>query len=121
MRPAVVALLLAAASAAFANEGPRADYSRAALFRLFSPLPDHVQWHAGFIDFRAIGVHWRVLYLPLAKPVIRLEDEAKVPNPFELTGTPYASSVPPAIFDSDRSWELEEEYQRIQRLMAKAQ
>ena len=119
MRPAVVALLLAAASAAFANEGPRADYSRAALFRLFSPSPGHLQWHAGYIDFRALGVHWRVLYLPLAKPVVRIEDEATIPNPFELTGTPYASSVPPTIFDSDRAWELEEEYQRIQALTAK--
>ena len=124
MRPAVVALLLlTAASAAFADEGPRSDYSRLTLLRLFSPTArvGGAQWYTGYVEFRALGVHWRVLYLPIAKPVVRLEDEATIPNPFELTGTAYASTLPSPVFDNDRSWELEQEYRRVQRLTAKAQ
>jgi hypothetical protein len=117
MRRAAIALLLFAATPVmFADEAPRVDYSREALLRLFSPPPSDVQLHAGYIEFRALGVNWRVLYLPIAKPVMRLEDEARIPNPFELTGTPYASTMPPPIFDNDRSWELEQEYRRIERL-----
>jgi hypothetical protein len=115
-RAAIAVLVFAAAPVMFADEAPRLDYSREGLLRLFSPQPGHVQWHAGYFDFRALSMHWRVLYLPIAKPVVRLEDEAMIPNPFELTGTPYASTMPPAIFDYDRSWELEQEYRRIERL-----
>jgi len=126
MRPAVVALLLfTAASAAFADEGRTSDYSRQTLLRLFSPPAragrGGAQWHTGYVEFRALGVHWRLLYLPIAAPFIRLEDKAKIPNAFELTRTAYASTLPPPVFDTDRSWELEQEYRRIQRLTAKAQ
>jgi len=118
-------MFFTAASAAFGDEGPKPDYSRQTLLRLFSPparaRTDGAQWHTGYVEFRALGVHWHVLYLPIAAPFIRLEDEAKIPNPFELTGTAYASTLPPPVFYNDRSWELEREYRRIEWLTAKAQ
>ena len=53
-------------------------------------------------------------------PGARLEDGAKIPNPFELTGTPYASTLPP-MFQNDRSRAVEREYKRIQKVTANSQ
>jgi len=76
-----------------------------------------VEFHAGYIELHAMGLDWRIFYLPFLAPLpgARLEDEAKIPNPFELTGTPYASTMPP-MFDHDRSREVEREYKRIEKL-----
>jgi hypothetical protein len=129
MKRAVLALLIfAAAMTALADDVPRPDYSREALLRAFGPLPPHgalppgrVQWHVGWFEFRALGMSWRVAYLPIMAPLpgARLQDGAKIPNAFELTGTPYASTLPP-MFDHDRPWAVEREYRRIQRLTARA-
>ena len=122
-RIALAALFLA--TTAFAQTADDAEKLKA--FRDLNPdrpaTDRRVEFHTGFVEFHAWGMDWRIFYLPLLAPLpgARLEDGAKIPNPFELTGTPYASSMPPAIFDSDRSWELEEEYQWIRRLTAKAQ
>ena len=59
---------------------------------------------------------WRFVYLPLLAPLpgARLEDGAKIPNPFELTGTPYANTLPPMF--QDRSRDVQREYNRIEKL-----
>ena len=81
-----------------------------------------VEWHTGYVEIHALGTDFRIFYLPFLAPLpgARLEDAGKIPNPFELTGTPYASTMPP-MFDNDRSWAVEREYRRIQRLTANEQ
>jgi hypothetical protein len=78
-----------------------------------------VEWHTGYVEIHVLGTDFRIFYLPLLAPLpgARLEDAAKIPNPFELTGTPYANTLPP-MFDHDRSREVEREYKRIQKLTA---
>lgn len=122
MRKAVALAILLVAAAAFAED----DTEKLKVFRELNPdrpATDHrIHWHTGYLEFRALGMNWRIFYLPLAAPLpgARLEDGAKIPNPFELTGTPYASTMPP-MFDKDRSLAVEREYKRIERLTAKAQ
>ena len=78
-----------------------------------------VEWHNGYVEIHALGTDFRIFYLPFLAPLpgARLEDGAKIPNPFELTGTPYANTLPP-MFDKDRSAAVEREYKRIQKLTA---
>ena len=61
-----------------------------------------------------------LLLLPFLAPLpgARLEDAGKIPNPFELTGTPYANTLPP-MFDKERSSAVDREYKRIQKLTVK--
>ncbi len=124
MRLTLVALFLV--TPALAQTGDDAEKLKA--FRDISALPTqthefHLGWHFGYVQstFRVLGMRWRItaVYLPLLAPLpgARLEDGAKIPNPFELTGTPYASTMPP-MFDKDRSWAVEREYKRIQKLTA---
>lgn len=128
MRRLLLSLLAAAlmASVAYADDTPRPDYSRETLLKILRPLPDHppvpgrIQWHPGYFEFRSLGMNWRVIYLPLLAPLAgtRLADTARLPNPFELTGTPYASTLPP-MFDQDRPWAVQRELNRIERLTKK--
>ncbi len=93
---------------------------------MFAPPPEsprppgRVQWHPGYVEWRALGMQWRWFYLPFLAPLpgSRLKDTATLPNPFALTGTPYASTMPP-MFDYDRSWAVERELRRIERLERK--
>jgi len=124
MRAVLSAALLFVAAAALAGEDPPPDYSRDAMFRMFGPSlssprqPGRVQWHAGYVEFRALHMNWRFSPLLAPLPGARLVDAATVPNPFALTGTRFASTLPP-MFDSDRSPGVEREYRRIQRLTKK--
>ena len=118
---AIAVVLLAVATIALADD----DAEKLKAFRDLNSddhaLADHrVHFHLGYFEFRALGMDWRIFYLPLAAPLpgARLEDAAKLPNPFELTGTPYASTMPP-MFDHDRSWAVEREYRRIAKMTAK--
>jgi hypothetical protein len=128
-RFALVMALLAAAVVASAQTADDAEKLKAFHdINALSPATHefHLGWHFGYVQsmFRMFGMDWRItaVYLPLLPPLpgARLEDGAKIPNPFELTGTPYASTMPP-MFDKDRSWAVEREYRRIERLTAKAQ
>ena len=76
-----------------------------------------VEFHTGYVELHYFGLDWRIFYLPLLAPLpgARLEDGGKIPNPFELTGTPYATTMPP-MFDHDRSRDVEREYKRIEKL-----
>jgi hypothetical protein len=125
-RLAPCCLLLLTALPLLADE-PKPDYSRETLLKMFAPRPPdpplppgRVQWHVGYAEFRAWGMNWRVMYLPLLAPLpgSRPNDLATLPNPFALTGTPYASTMPP-MFDNDRPWAVEREYRRILRMERK--
>ncbi len=76
-----------------------------------------VEFHTGFVELHYFGMDWRIFYLPFLAPLpgARLEDSGKIPNPFELTGTPYANQLPP-MFDKDRPRDVQREYNRIEKL-----
>ncbi len=108
----------------------RKDYSRDALLHFvasdnirMSPLPDHlppgrIQWHLGWAEFAALGMHWHIFYLPIAVPLAgtSLHDHAKVPNALELTGTPFATG--PDLFH-DRSASVNRELNRVLKMERK--
>jgi len=121
MKHFVLALvLLLASAAAFAED----DAEKLKAFRELNPdrpATGHaVQWHLGYVEFRALGMDWRIFYLPIMAPLpgSGMQNTGKLPNPFDLTQTPYASTMPP-MFDQDRSRAVEREYQRIERLTKK--
>src|SRR5437868_11726978 len=112
MRTVIASAVLMIAVAAFGDD----NAEKLKAFRDLNPddrtVADHrVHFHLGYFQFHALGMDWRIFYLPLAAPLpgARLEDAAKLPNPFELTRTPYASTMPP-MFDKDRSRAVEKEY-----------
>jgi hypothetical protein len=128
------ATFLLIASAAFAQDqqtAARPDYSRDALLRFaanneikMSPLPDHlppsrIQWHFGWMEFRGLGMEWRIFYLPIVVPLAGsgMQSVAKLPNALELTGTPFASC--PEIF-RDRPASVNREVKRVLKLERQA-
>jgi hypothetical protein len=121
MRRLAIALVFSlAAVAVYAND----DAEKLRAFRDLNPddrpaSHQRVEWHTGYVEIHVLGTDFRIFYLPLLAPLpgARLEDGAKIPNPFELTGTPYATTLPP-MFDHDRSRDVQREYKRIQKLTA---
>jgi hypothetical protein len=125
--PIVALAALLIASAALADEPvttTQTDYSRNALLHFvanneirMSPLPAHlpparhIRWHLGWMEFHALGMDWRIFYLPIAIPMAgtALHDIAKVPNALDLTGTPFATG--PQLFP-DRSASVNREVKR---------
>jgi len=118
---ALTACLLALAIAALADEQP--DYSRQQLLHVFAPHaidlpprpPGRVQWHLGYLQFRAIGMDWRIFYLPIAAPLPGSgpRDAAKLPDPFALTNTPRANTSPIALDEPSR--DVRAELRRVRR------
>lgn len=106
------------------------DYSRDALFHFvarsdikMSPLPDHlppdrIQWHIGWMEFRGLGMQWRIVYLPIAVPLAGsgLHNVARVPNPLEMTA-PIAGS--PQLL-AQRSASVNREMKRVLKLQRQA-
>ena len=116
----VVALLFVFSATLVADQTD--DALKLKAFRELNPdnrpaKQQRVEFHAGYVELRYFGMDWRIFYIPLLAPLpgARLEDSGKIPNPFELTGTPYASTLPP-MFDHDRSPAVEREYKRIEKL-----
>jgi hypothetical protein len=113
----VVLILLA--GAAFGQEepgftAPPADYSRDALLQIFAkdidrePVDGRFQHQFGAISFKALGVRWRIGYLPFLAPLPgsqpwRVDD--RWPDPFRLTGTQLAS--PPRTWRQTRDMNAE--------------
>jgi hypothetical protein len=109
---------------------PQPDYSRDALLNFvtrsdikMSPLPDHlppgrIQWHIGWLEFRGIGMQWRIVYLPIAMPLAGsgLNNVARVPNPIDMTA-PIAGS--PQLF-AERSASVNREMKRVLKLQHQA-
>jgi hypothetical protein len=125
---AFAALLIASAiRAEDPPMAPKPDYSRETLLRFvgsneikMSPLPDHlppgrIQWHIGWMEFRGLGMEWRIFYLPIVMPLAGsgMQDVAKIPNALELTGTPFATG--PHLYP-DRTAAVNREFKRLQKL-----
>lgn len=111
------AVLLAAALMALpaaAQERARPDYSRDSLLRLFADEPVEadraVTFHAGAVEFRALGSDWRFVYAPLLAPLSGSVPKTtrEWPDPFQLTGTSLPG--PPRIV---RPREIERELRGI--------
>lgn len=116
-----LALVLLVTSAVFADEKP--DYSRDGLRRTFSahvielgekPKP-RIQFKFGSIEFRALGMDWRILYLPVP-PLsgTRLGVTQTPPDPFELTGVSIPGGQAYEVESTPR--ELRAELRRIKRI-----
>ncbi|HYI10188.1 MAG TPA: hypothetical protein VEK57_14100 [Thermoanaerobaculia bacterium] len=96
---AAVVIATALAVPAFAQE---IDYSREELNRVFSmhqidlpprPAPN-VRYGFGYVEFRALGMDWRLIYLPIAMPLSGTETDVTqtLPDPFALTGAHFATT-----------------------------
>lgn len=99
------------------------DYSRDTLLRLFADAPEREEidprfrHSIGAVDFKAMGMRWRIGYLPFFAPFqgSYLNTNREWPDPFTLTGTAYAS--PPRTWR--RSREMSAELKRIERRLRK--
>ena len=75
------------------------DYSRDTLLRLFADAPEveagdpNFRHSLGAVDFRALGMRWRIGYLPFFAPFqgSYVTTNREWPDPFQLTGTSYAT------------------------------
>jgi len=112
----LLALLLAAPAMA-------QDYSKPTLMRILSntveppPRGHRIQHRFGLVEFRALGMDWRVSYLPIMMPLAgsRMTTSKEWPDAFSLTNTPIASS--PRTWRDRRS--IAREIRRIDRLERK--
>jgi len=132
MRAVVIAAAVLVAVTAIAQQRqptPQPDYSRDALLHFvarndikMSPLPDHlpsrIQWHIGWLEFRGLGMEWRVVYLPIAVPLAGsgLNNVARIPNPLDMTA-PIAGN--PNLF-AERSAPVNREMKRVLKLQRQA-
>jgi hypothetical protein len=130
----IAAAFVVAVTSAVAQERqptPQPDYSRDALLHFvarsdikMSPLPDHlppgrIQWHFGWMEFRGLGMEWRIVYLPIAVPLAGsgLQNVGRVPNPIEMARTPVAGNTD--VF-AERSASVNREMKRVLKLQGQA-
>jgi hypothetical protein len=129
---AAVFFIVAVTATAQERQPPvQPDYSRDALLHFvarndikMSPLPDHlppgrIQWHFGWMQFRGLGMNWRVVYLPIVLPLAGsgLQNVGRVPNPIELARTPVAGNTD--VF-AERSASVNREMKRVVKLQRQA-
>lgn len=129
---AIAPLLIASAvHAQDSSTTPKPDYSRETLLRFvsandikMSPLPDHlrpgrIQWHIGWLEFGALGMHWHIFYLPIAVPLAGsgLNNVAKIPNALEMTGP---RTAPPLQLYPDRTASVNREMKRVLKMERQA-
>lgn len=100
-RLAGFALLTFMAAAALADDAPRPDYSRDALLSftrevLRQRANERVEVDLGAIDVYKFGTHLKFLWLPFLAPLpgTKLNETANLPDPFALTNTRIARSMP---------------------------
>lgn len=134
MRRLTLAILLLVATAAFAQEEqpppppppPPADYSKDALLQIFGTEIEkenaerNFQHQFGAISFKALGMRWRIGYLPFLMPLPGSEPwrpGERWPDPFRLTGTQLAS--PPRTWRQMR--DMSAELRRIERRLKESQ
>lgn len=118
-----VAIVVLATQAVNAQETSKPDYSRDAMREAFyippielGPRPKpRVQFKFGAIEFRALGMDWRIIYLPIMLPLsgTRLDVTQEPPNPFELTDTVLPGKPPIELNEPPR--EVRAELRRIRR------
>ena len=116
-RSAILALVLLLAPAAFAQEEPKADYSRDQLLRLFADAGDDddrtgIRFNYGSVQFRALGTTWNFTPIMLPLAGTRFGTTREWPDAFSLTRT--------AIATSPRAWRTQRavsaELRRIDRV-----
>ncbi|MEO6259401.1 MAG: hypothetical protein ABIP63_03590 [Thermoanaerobaculia bacterium] len=121
----LVVVLSLLSSAARAGSTGRPDYSKETLF-IFSrdfvreQEASRVEWNLGAIDVFHFGTRLRVSYLPFLAPLpgSRLKDVATFPNPFELTQTAIARSMP--YMPDERPAAVRREIRRALKMEKKA-
>ena len=128
-RATLLLILFAIAMPLAADEPrPKPDYSSEAMFRFAhyfvehrSGIMDFDLGNVGAIDVYKYGVHGRFNYLPFLAPLIgtRLVDVATVPNPFALTNTRIARSMPYMSDDATLSPGAKRELKRVLKIIAK--
>jgi len=124
---AAVVVIAVTATAQERQAPVQPDYSRDALLHFvarndikMSPLPDHlppgrIEWHFGWMQFRGLGMNWRVVYLPIALPLAGsgIQNVGRVPNPIEMARTPVAGNTD--VF-AERSASVNREMKRVLKL-----
>lgn len=100
-----------------------ADYSQEQLDRTFAmrqiDLPERpegrVRYGFGYVDFRALGMDWRLIYLPIAMPLsgTRMGTTNEWPDPFALTST--------AVATTPRTWHTQRQVSREIRRIKKSE
>jgi hypothetical protein len=125
---AAAIVVIAVTATAQEQQAPvQPDYSRDALLHFvarndikMSPLPDHlppgrIEWHFGWMQFRGLGMNWRVVYLPIVLPLAGsgIQNVGRVPNPIEMARTPVAGNTD--VF-AERSASVNREMKRVLKL-----
>jgi hypothetical protein len=109
------------AAAALADDAPRPDYSRDALLSFSREVlrqreAERVEVDFGAIDVYHFGTHVKFLWLPFLAPLpgTKLNQTANLPDPFALTNTRIARSMP--YMDDGRQSAVNREIRRVLRL-----
>ena len=113
------------ATSAVADSTDRQDYSKETLF-IFSrdflkqQEASRVEWNIGAIDVFHFGTRLHISYLPFLAPLpgSRPNDVATFPNPFALTQTAIARSMP--YMADDRPADVKREIRRVLKMERKA-
>ncbi|HEY4640323.1 MAG TPA: hypothetical protein VII75_03190 [Thermoanaerobaculia bacterium] len=125
MRYTFIALLfMTIAGAAYAQSAPPPDYSADHLRQIFStqpagdePLPQrNVHFGFGTIEFRALGMDWRIGFLPILAPLPGSVPGTTnhLPDAFSLNHLVIPGAPPPV----ERTADMKRELRRIARLTA---
>jgi hypothetical protein len=118
-------LLLASPILAQETAPSAPDYSKDTLLRLFAEGEErpererNVKWSFGRVEFKALGMRWRIGYLPFLVPLPGSYMDTTgwgLPDPFLLTGTEIATT--PRTFRDRRA--MSAEMKRIDRLTKRA-
>ena len=128
-RATLVVILIAIAMPLVADDAPKPDYSVEAMFRFSHEFVEHHRsaifdlGNVGAIDVYKYGVHGRLAYLPFLAPLLgtRLADVATIPNPFALTHTAIARSMPYMPEEASLSPGARRELKRVLKLIAKSE
>lgn len=123
-RALILSLLLVGVTATLAAQEPSVPpdaYTRDSIMRVLrateeqpAPRVRDVHWGFGYVEFRALGQHWRLAYLPIMAPLsgTAFTTSRQWPDPFALTGTTFATT--PRSFRAQRN--VNRELSRIEKL-----
>jgi len=110
-----------AAVSALADDAPLPDYSRDALLSFTREVlrrraVERVDVDFGAIDVYHFGTHLKLLWLPFLAPLpgTKLNETANLPDPFALTNTRIARSMP--YMADENSSSINREVRRVLRL-----
>lgn len=120
-RVAGFAVLTLMATAVLADDAPRPDFSRDTMLTftrevLRERAAERVEIDFGAIDVYNFGTHFKLLWLPFLAPLpgTKLNQTANLPDPFALTNTRIARSMP--YMDDGHQSAVNREIRRVLRL-----